>query len=191
MWWPTTRQPVFCLYQPRPPSFSLAEFQRGIDNVRSDVFLSPHFCRLAGDLITSLLGEQAPTVRKQMHMAGTVRKELESFREAYASLLEAAIHQSRLKEQHALVSLMQLAVLKFLSELVDRQIQHYLLNLKVSLTATRPEQVERSTLLHDRVVWLTKNHGRVRYTIARLILQQIYKVEKGGLGDLQIGRAHV
>ena len=118
-------------------------------------------------------------------MAGTVRKELESFREAYASLLEAAIHQSRLKEQHSLVSLMQLAVLKFLSELVDRQIQHYLVNLKVSLTATRPEQVERSTLLHDRVVWLTKNHGRVRYTIARLILQQMYKVEKGGLGDLQ------
>ncbi|MDD3449058.1 MAG: hypothetical protein PHF72_08530, partial [Gammaproteobacteria bacterium] len=93
MWWKSPRQPAFCLFRPRMPFFPLASFQRGIDNIRIDVSLSPLFTQLARSLAASLLSQQAASVRKQIRVAGAVRHDLEAFRESYASMLEAAIHR--------------------------------------------------------------------------------------------------
>lgn len=185
VWWKPPRQPAFCLFRPRMPFFPLASFQRGIDNIRIDVSLSPLFTQLARSLAASLLSQQAASVRKQIRVAGAVRHDLEAFRESYASMLEAAIHRARVEEQHNLLALMQLAVIKFVTELVILELGQFIHELKVSLSGTRPEQVEKSTQLYDRVVWLTKNQARIRYTVTRMMLQQLYKVEKGGLGELQ------
>lgn len=160
-------------------------FKKGIDNVHTDVRLSPQFARLSRRLIASLLDQQLGQGGWGEKGAGPSRAEWEEFRTVYSQVIEGAVHRAKAQGQPALVALAQLAVMKSLLRQVQGQLDQLRQALKAALGTGSEGTDARRVHLNEQMAWLVRHRAKLRYRINRQVLEQVLKAETGPVSELR------
>ncbi len=164
--------------QPAPPvNLDFDKFTRGIDNVHIDVRLSPRFTNVARRLVNGLLAYHL-----WRGQSGTKPPDFEELKTAYNQMIQAAIHRAKQQTALPIVELAQVAALK----LVLAQVQAELDQAKQMLrkAAVTTTEADRQAVA-DQTVWLTRNRGKLYYTVSSQIAEQLRKTEAGPLSELR------
>lgn len=158
---------------------------KGIDNVHIDVRLSPHFVTQAKNLIVILLDQQIGRGRWGEKKPGPSRQAWEEFRLSYADMVEAAIHRTKLSGGPNLVQLVQFATLKFLIELVQAELESLRKDFRGIMPSGGSTTDTGRLHLMERLAWLARNRGRLRYKLCSQLFTQLSMVEAGPLSELR------
>lgn len=160
-------------------------FKKGIDNVHTDVRLSPQFAKLSRRLISSLLDQQLSQGGLAEKGAGPSRAEWEEFRAVYNQVIEGAVHRAKAQGQPALVALVQLGAMKYLLRQVQGQLDQLRQALKAALGTGSEGTDARRVHLNEQMAWLVRHRAKLRYRINRQVLEQVLKAETGPVAELR------
>jgi hypothetical protein len=175
---------IFDLQPPIFPQINLSRFVKGIDNVHIDVYLCPRFTELTADAIYHLLSERTSTRRRFTDKPSPpVSAKLESFNAVYADILTVTLHQAKEGKYIDLVQLFQIAVIKFILNMVKTKFDLLLRELRsTTLSSSGSEKALQS---HERILWTTRNKNRLLYQVAHELFQHIQWTESGVVKQLR------
>ncbi len=189
-WQPRPYELQQVLLEPPSAALDLAAYGKGIDNIRIDVHLSPRLRdlgeRLVRDLIYEDLGNLANGFAPQLVSAA----DLARLRECWGAPFEALLARSPSATTVELLTLHQLAALRWLLELVPR-VDHQLQRECWQETQPTPpaapdlDQAERLELLQTR-------EREINQRVTSLLMRQVRRHESGhllGLRSAVIGEA--
>jgi hypothetical protein len=180
------------------PSLVLQELQPGIDNVRTDVYLSSRFCEVADSFIAKLLarfgdvedlvaqpsaqrgrnGFTSPTEVKPKQGDGS------DFKVVLCELLIAAVNRAKAESNASLDLLARLAILKFLRTQMALQFNEVLERCRVKLRAyDGPRQANAATAiqLRERVARYQTSKKSLLRRVGEELFQTLREVEKESL----------
>ncbi len=173
------------LHASAPFTLDLHGFAKGIDNIHIDVRLSPRFVRQARNLVTALAQQEISKKHAGQKASGPTREEWEAFRSCYAEMVEAAIYRAKATGNFELIPLVELAALKLLIRLVKTELERLKQAFRSALTTAGATADFRRIGLTDRLAWLARHKGHVRYKICRQIFDSLAMVEAGQLSELR------
>ncbi len=176
---------VVPLHHVVPFSFDFSGLTKGIDNIHIDVRLSPQFVVHATRIITSMMEQHASQGRPGQKSPGPTSGDWEQFRASYARMVEAAVHRDKLTGSCVLVPLVQFAVMAFLLERVQGEIELMRQGLRASASSGGSAVDSRKLEHNERMSWFARHRARIRYRMNRQLFDQLAKVESGQLGDLR------
>lgn len=182
---PVPSESLLPLYRSPAGTVDFDCFKKGIDNVHTDVRLSPQFARLSRRLIASLLDQQLGQGGWGEKGAGPSRAEWEEFRTVYGQVIEGAVHRAKAQGQPALVALVQLAMMKYLLRQVQGQLDQLRQALKAALGTGSEGTDARRVHLNEQMAWLVRHRAKLRYRINRQVLEQVLKAETGPVSELR------
>jgi hypothetical protein len=165
------------LQTPAPLNLDLDKFTRGIDNVHVDVRLSPAFTNAAARLIYALLEYQL-----WRGQGGMKSPDVEEMKQAYAQMVQAAIHRAKQQSALPMVELLQVAALKFVLGTVKAALEQAKQRLRKA--AATASDADRQAVA-DQTVWFARHRPKLHYTVSSQALEQIRRAESGPLGDLR------
>jgi len=168
-----------------PLNFSFAGLTKGIDNIHFDVRLSPQFVGHATRIITSMMEQHANQGRPGQKSPGPTSGDWEQFRTSYARMVEGAVHRDKVTGSFTLVPLVQFAVMAFLLQYVQGEIELMRQGLRASASSGGSAVDSRKLEHNERMSWFARNRARIRYRMNRQLFDQLAKVESGQLGDLR------
>lgn len=176
---------VVPLQNAAPLSYTFASLTKGIDNIHIDVRLSPQFVDHATRIITSMIEQHASQGRPGQRPPGLTSADWEQFRTSYAPMVEAAVHRDKLTGSFVLVPLVQFAVMAFLLQRVQGELDLMRQGLRASASSGGSAVETRKIEHNERMSWFARNRARIRYRMNRQLFDQLAKVESGQLGDLR------
>jgi hypothetical protein len=164
--------------QPAPPvNLDFDKFTRGIDNVHIDVRLSPRFTSAAKRLVSSLMAYHL-----WRGQGGTRPPDFEELKTAYGQMIQAAIHRAKQQSALPVAELAQMAAMKLVLALIQAELEQAKQMLRrAAVTATETDR----QAIADQTVWLTRNRGKLYYTVSSQIAEQLRKTEAGPLSELR------
>ena len=164
--------------QPAPPvNLDFDKFTRGIDNVHIDVRLSPRFINAARRLVNGLLAYHL-----WRGQSGAKLPDFEELKAAYNQMIQAAIHRAKQQSALPIVELAQVAALKLVLAQVQAELEQAKQMLrKAAVTTTETDR----QAVADQTVWLSRNRGKLYYTVSSQIAEQLRKTEAGPLSELR------
>ncbi|MGH7167559.1 MAG: hypothetical protein ACREII_03410, partial [Nitrospiraceae bacterium] len=168
-----------------PLGFTFAGLTKGIDNIHIDVRLSPQFVGHATRIITSMMEQHASHGRPGQKSPGPTSADWDQFRTSYARMVEAAVHRDKLTGSFVLVPLAQFAVMTFLLQRVQGELDMVRQGLRASASSGGSAVDTRKIEQNERMSWFARNRARIRYRMNRQLFDQLAKVESGQLGDLR------
>jgi len=170
-----------------PPNLDFSRFMTGIDNVHIDVHLSSHFISLTQRLVHDLLDERTTSKRRFSDKPSkNVRMQFDEFINSYASMLKAAIHRAKEGKRLDKVRLLQVAVVKFILELIHTETDQLLYQLRDSMMSNGGHSQDKKNFnAYERTVWITKNQTLLLHQLAYEIFSQLHWIESGTIGRLR------
>ncbi|MGH7236409.1 MAG: hypothetical protein ACREIO_08495, partial [Nitrospiraceae bacterium] len=168
-----------------PLSFTFAGLTKGIDNIHIDVRLSPQFVGHATQIITSMMEQHASHGRPGQKSPGPTSADWDQFRTSYARMVETAVHRDKLTGSFVLVPLAQFAVMTFLLQRVQGELDMVRQGLRASASSGGSAVDTRKIEQNERMSWFARNRARIRFRMNRQLFDQLAKVESGQLGDLR------
>lgn len=160
-----------------PVNLDFDKFTRGIDNVHVDVRLSPRFTTAARRFVNGLLAYHL-----WRGQSGTKPPDFEEMKTAYSQMIQAAIHRAKQQSALPIVELAQVAALKLVLAQVQAELEQAKQILRKAAATTT--ETDRQAVA-DQTVWLTRNRGKLYYTVSSQIAEQLRKTEAGPLGELR------
>lgn len=184
-WQPTLKEVAAVLHAPRFHRLRLERFPRGIDNVHIDVALDAEFVTIATQWVRNVLREDVYRHFWKQPPRTSDDQTAEVFRKAYADLTGEVVKQARVMARPERVQLFQLAVLKLLLSLVDRELR--LLRDELDDAAAHParRQSGQSLQVHERKVVLARYARSIRYRAASDAMRLVTRLEVSLLRKLR------
>lgn len=178
-------------WQPHPTDFmalmqpvkrwpvQMDRYSRGIDNTRIDVNLDPQFAETATTLVRSMVRYDVASRYWSEAEGQPASTDLQKFRNAYRDLVEGAIKRKRLEDlaREDWVCLVQLSLLKFLLQLVPREIQALRRQLKAERDAEQALKSGRQLEHHERLVVLSREENAIVYRVYKRLFNLVDRVE--------------
>jgi len=180
-------EPAGCAYplqQSRPMTIDLKGFKKGVDNVHSDVCLSPKFLAQVKGVTASMLQQEMGRGSPGDKASGPTRQAWEDFRGSYSRMVEAAIHRAKAEGGLPLVQMVQLAAIKLILRHVQAELDRLRQELKGALASGSGSESNRVEL-NERLAWIVRNRARLHYKLNQQMLSQLLKVEEGTIGELR------
>lgn len=163
----------------------LNRFPRGIDNLHVDVSLSPRFRGVVNALIESILGPRFWWETWRGAAPAPSKRTLREFRAAYLQLMESAIHRARQEQNVGLVTLAQLATLKYVTLTVTTEFERLLQELRKNLDL-RPVGMGRDRLrMQEQLSSIHRQRRDILEEATTLLLHHMQRVEEGQLRELR------
>jgi lipoprotein signal peptidase len=178
-------EPQIPFQQSQPLVVDLERFRRGIDNVHIDVRLGADFVGRARDLISSILTPQLWWEPWRGAPPAPSKHSLREFRAAYSQVIESALHRARGQQNVALVSLAQLAALKFVLGEVRSQFDTLLREFRREIDRNPPASTRSTVRMSQHLISLQRRRSVLLESACQLLLQQIHRVETGPLAELK------
>jgi len=182
---PSLAEFSLCCEKPTPLGVSLTRFGRGIDNAHIDIFLSPRFREMTEDTVRKLILEEVRAGDRRTPARMVRSADLAAFRGAYATLSETALEGYPSSPSVESCFLLQLALLKFLLQTVDRECLRLQRDLKGALQSDKSRDSGRSFDLHEQIVALSKHGHAISHRVLGLLFSQVRTLEKGHLKTLR------
>ncbi|MCP5407256.1 MAG: hypothetical protein H6963_02690 [Chromatiaceae bacterium] len=163
-------------------SFDLGieRFSKGIDNTRIDVVLSPKFMHHTQLWIRQKLSDYTAD-RKSAARTGSEGSHLVKIKEAYTGMMVVAVDLAKKKSRPDLISLLQLSVVKFLSQVSTDEVERLQAQMQQSRDANKQHASGRAVEIHERLVALSKEDFSFRYRVIRKLFREIQKLEEMSL----------
>jgi hypothetical protein len=180
-------EPAGCSYplqQSRPIVIDLKGFKKGVDNVHTDVCLSPKFQAQVKGVTASMFQQEMGRGNPGDKVSGPTRQAWEDFRGSYSRMVEAAIHRAKVEGGLPLVQMVQLAAIKFTLRHVQMELDRLRQELKGALASGSGSESNRMEL-NERLSWVVRNRSRLHYKLNQQMLSQLLKVEEGTVGELR------
>lgn len=177
-WKPDLQQFVDPLHVSSASQLEFGLFKKGIDNIHIDVLLSAEFRNRSQILVRKMLlhnvaenywGEPPPPPDS---------KDVQAMKDSYAGIMEMAVANASQKSQPELIQLLQLSVVKFFLQLIDREFTRLREQLRGAKGKESHDSTGKSVEAHDRLVILAKNEPGIRYKITRKLFREILWVER-------------
>ncbi len=166
-------------------NIELNRFPRGIDNLHIDVSLSPRFRERVHALVESVLGPRFWWESWRGAVPQPSKRALRDFRNAYLQLMESAIHRARHEQNVGLVTLTQLATLKYVLTLVASEFERLLQELRKTLDM-RPIGVGRDRMrMQEQLGTIQRQRRQILEEASTLLLHHMHRVEVGPLRELR------
>ena len=162
-----------------------AAFGAGIDNVHVDVHLSPRFRELAAQTVRNLIAEDLLAATRQAPTQLVSAADLERFRRRYVRLFESALERDRSALSAEWLSLLQLALLRWLLELVARENRATRERYQQAGQESLARGSGRNLQLHEQLVLLQRQGPSINRRVLKLLFRQIRKLETGALSRLR------
>lgn len=179
------------------PSLVLQEIQTGIDNVRTDVYLSPRFAEVTGNLIAKLLARlgdveelasQAPARSRPGFLPQPYEKgkaaEGAEFRSLLCDLLVAAVNRAKADSNVSLDLLARLAVIKFLRSQMSLQFNEVLERCRAKLLAfegPRQANAPAAIKMRERLARFQTGKKALLRRVGEELFQTLREIEKESL----------
>lgn len=166
---------------PRPHRLRLEHFPAGIDNVHTDVFLTPDLSAAALNLARTALSEDIHRYFWREPVKTPDLTAAESFRLMHAAVTQAVLGEGAPDTRLDRTQLYQLAVLKCLLEGIDRELGRLREDLERARDRAGLPVDGRALSVHERLVVLAKGETSIRYRSARHVLRILRRLEVGTL----------
>lgn len=168
----------------RPPfqRLRLERFPRGIDSAHIDVTLDAGLVDATMALVKSILRKDVQHYFWQQSPAKAPDVEVvEAFRRAYADNTRMVLRQAHSHARPETAQLFQLAMMRLLLVVVDRQV--HLLRQELDDARAQParQHTGQSLELHDKVVILARNEQSVRFRTLHDVVRIVMRLEDSTL----------
>lgn len=158
---------------------------RGIDNTRIDVRLSETFMDSARLFVRHTLLYDVSLNYWGETPAPPDGRHLKSLRESLTGMTEFALDPSRPGDAHARIQLLQLAVCKYLLQLVEQEFLRLQQQLKRTQAVEQLPSSARAVEVHERLVTLGKEWASLRFRVSRKLFRELMKLENLRLAKLR------
>ena len=111
--------------------------------------------------------------------------DLESFREAYKSIVEVAVDRARNQKQPHLISLLEFVMLKHLLQVVGSEIEQLRHQLQDRLSTDTTQSKGKSLEIHERLVFLAKHEPALRYRVSQRLFRIVQQMESTGIRKIR------
>lgn len=165
------------LSEPEPVQVDFSEFNRGIDNVRVDVHLSPRLTTEIRELVTAILAPQIWWEPWRSAEPSPNPRNLEGLRNRYREVCEAAVTRARRERLPAYVALAQLATVRFIREEVHGAYERLLREFRRDLEHDRQRGARTMARLQQHLQSLRRRKASIVEHANDLLLQQLQRVE--------------
>lgn len=184
-WRPTLSEFTDQFRRPRSWAVSLERFGKGIDNAHVDVFLSPRLRdRLEENVRKRVLEDlHAQSYRSPEQLVSA--QDLESFRDAYLGLFEAALERTQARADADRLALLQIALLKCLLETVARVNLALQEELKGAVHDGETRASGRALHLHEQLVALSADDYAINRRVLHVLFRQIRQIEGGQMSKVR------
>ena len=167
------------------PNIGLEQFHTGIDNTHIDIAINSAFTLNAEELIRRMINEVLAHYGLGPAGHEPNNTDLEQFRLAYQETVEVAIDQAREQKQPALISLLTLAMTKYLLNMVSEQIEQKRGRLQITQGTETTQSRGKNLEIHDRLVSLAKIEPALRYRVCQRLFRIIQRMESTGLRKIR------
>lgn len=159
----------------------LTHVRKGVDNYHIDVRLSPKFSNDVRRVSTALLTQvTSPTLQ-----AVDNSRLFTALRNSYGDLITMLIHRVKTDLDPATISLLELAVLKFILVTTRAHFDELIDKLKENSTATHTLSSANALTTNQRLFWLQKNYDAILFSINSQLFSQLERVETRQLRDVR------
>ncbi len=183
-WQPDGEEFIAWLRAPTPFSFSIDSFPVGVDNAHVDVHLSTQFTSLTRSLVQRMLMHELGDARWGKPSTPPPIADINAFEAAYTGLMEVGISRVRSGARSGQVQLLQLAVMKFMLQVVGDELEAYRSQLQHGRSDNWGDS-GRELEFHERIVALAKEGAAIRYRITHKLFRHLYKLENTTLRKLR------
>jgi len=184
-WQPTREEFTASVRGPSVPPLRLDRFSRGIDNTRIDVTLSREMIARASALVRQILKYELGRQKLGPVATGPEWRDFEAFGEVYQGLAERAIDRARQMARPELLQLLQMAVWKFLLQLVEAEIDRLREQLQAQSTRGQQKVSGRALQAYEQRVGLAKERASIDFRIRQQVFRQLQKLESLNLRKLR------
>jgi len=172
----------------RPPEdlrVRLDGFPKGIDNAHIDVRLGQRFVLRATNLVRRMLSHEVSVNLWGERPPEPSSDDLQFFLDAYVGMTEVAVERAHETGRPDIIPLFQLAVTKFLLQLVVEELR--LLRSRLQKARDQdPAGLKVSPVqIHERLVSLARDQQLIRYKLTRELFRQVHKLESTRLRKLR------
>jgi hypothetical protein len=178
-WRPSLSALTAAFKRPRPWTFSLEGWGKGIDNAHVDVFLSPRLRERLRDGVRALIRDEIRTLGQgwREEAAPVVAARMDAFCATYLTVFEAVLARSQADASSDLLALFQVALLKSVLQSVAHETRSLLDELKGS---GRGDQVREPGLRaeppEDPAVLAREEHAIVRRVLL-VLFRELRRLE--------------
>lgn len=180
---PSPEDVALPLREPTPVRVDLSELNRGIDNVRVDVHLSPKLASEIRELVTAILAPQIWWEPWRSAEPSPNPRNLEGLRGRYREMCDAALHRARRERLSAYVPLAQLATVRFIREEVHAAFERLLRDFRRDLEHDRQRSARTMARLQQHLQSLRRRKAAIIEHANDLLLQQLQRVETNSLQE--------
>ncbi len=172
------------------PALTIEGLQAGIDNVRSDVFLSPRFVESARAYVSRLIArcgaieEFLLEMPKQPQRISTPKAETPDFVAMLTELQLASLNRAKQQSKPSLDLLARLAIVKFLRSEMLAEYNVLLEKLRAKLkTYEGPHQQNAPATIHlrERIAKFQVDKKSILRRVGQELFQTLLELEKGAL----------
>lgn len=171
------------LHEPAPVRVEFSELNRGIDNVRVDVHLSPRLTAEIRELVTAIL---APQIWWEPWRSGEPSpnpRNLDALRQSYRELCEVALNRARRERLPAYIALAQLATVRCIREEVHGSFERLLREFRRDLDHDRQRGARTMARLQRHLQSLRRRKGAIIEQAIEMLLQQLQRVETAAMQE--------
>ena len=184
-WQPERGKVLQHLTPPAFHAFRLDRFPRGIDNVHIDVWLDIEFCAAAATLVRSVLREDVQRHFWKQPLKAPNVEAVDVFRKAYTELSREVFKRARSSARPERVQLFQLAVLKLLLGLVDKEMGLLRDELDDARAHPARQHSGQSLRLHEQTVLLARHARSIRFRTAAEVVRIVMRMENSSLRKMR------
>lgn len=166
---------------PKMLVLDFAATNKGVDNYRVDVQLSPAFVSKAG----SLISDQVSRIVSGKKLVSSNSEDIASFRRCYTDMMRVTLHRNKVDLKPEQIRILQFAVVKFILQRVGCELDGYDSQLEATQAQQRRAGSRGLLTTQEKVVWFRKNKNQFMFRINRLILRQCQREENNRLKDLR------
>jgi hypothetical protein len=172
------------------PALTIEGLQAGIDNVRSDVFLSPRFVESARSYVSRLIARYGAIEEfllespKQPQRISAPKAETPDFVAMLTELQLASLNRAKQQSKPSLDLLARLAIVKFLRSDVLAEYNALLEKLRAKLkTYEGPHQQNAPATIHlrERIAKFQVDKKSILRRVGQELFQTLLELEKGSL----------
>jgi len=185
VWRPGLLEFLEAMQAPTGWTFDAGSFGAGIDNVHVDVHLSPRFRELTVQMVRNLIDEDLIASTSQTPMQLVSAADLERFRRRYMRLFESALERERSALSAELLVLLQLALLRWLLGVAERQTRVLQQEYQHAQPASSLPGSGDDVPSRMPSEWIKRQGPAINRRVLKLLFRQIRRLEAGPLSKLR------